>query len=73
MPSVGKISSAAKSGPAARCRKTSISPNTPTLTTDPMIPHTLVLKAGLVIYSVYNGYWYWAGPRSRICAAISVR
>jgi peroxiredoxin len=26
---------------------------------DPMIPHTLVLKPGLVIYSVYNGYWFW--------------
>src|SRR5262249_18988539 len=23
---------------------------------DPMIPHTLVLKPGLIIYSVYNGY-----------------
>ena len=29
---------------------------------DPMIPHTLVLKPGLVIYSVYNGYWYWGRP-----------
>src|SRR6185312_11890604 len=26
-------------------------------THDPMIPHTLVLKPGLVIHSVYNGYW----------------
>jgi peroxiredoxin len=26
---------------------------------NPMIPHTLVLEPGLVIYSVYNGYWYW--------------
>lgn len=24
-----------------------------------MIPHTLVLKPGLVIHSVYNGYWFW--------------
>ena len=23
---------------------------------DPMIPHTFVLKPGLVIYSIYNGY-----------------
>jgi hypothetical protein len=29
---------------------------------DPMIPHTLVLKAGLVIHSVYNGYWFWGRP-----------
>jgi len=26
---------------------------------DPMIPHTLVLKPGLVVHSVYNGYWFW--------------
>jgi hypothetical protein len=24
-----------------------------------MIPHTLVIKPGLVIYSIYNGYWFW--------------
>jgi peroxiredoxin len=29
---------------------------------DPMIPHTLVLKPGLVIRSVYNGYWFWGRP-----------
>ena len=29
---------------------------------DPMIPYTLVLKPGLVIHSVYNGYWYWGRP-----------
>ena len=29
---------------------------------DPMIPHTLVLRPGLVIYSIYNGYWYWGRP-----------
>ena len=29
---------------------------------DPMIPHTLVLKPGLVIHSVYNGYWYGGRP-----------
>ncbi len=29
---------------------------------DPMIPHTLVVKPGLVIYSVYNGYWFWGRP-----------
>ena len=29
---------------------------------DPMIPHTLVLKPGLVIHRVYNGYWFWGRP-----------
>jgi peroxiredoxin len=29
---------------------------------NPMIPHTLVLKPGLVIHSIYNGYWYWGRP-----------
>jgi hypothetical protein len=29
---------------------------------NPMIPHTLVLEPGLVVYSVYNGYWYWGRP-----------
>ncbi len=29
---------------------------------NPMIPHTLVLAPGLVIYSVYNGYWFWGRP-----------
>jgi hypothetical protein len=27
-----------------------------------MIPHTLVLKPGLVVHSIYNGYWYWKRP-----------
>src|SRR5580765_2158577 len=29
---------------------------------DPMIPHKLVLKPGLVIHSIYNGYWFWGRP-----------
>ena len=29
---------------------------------NPMIPHTLVLKPGLVIHRVYNGYWFWGRP-----------
>ena len=29
---------------------------------NPMIPHTLVLKPGLVIHSIYNGYWFWGRP-----------
>ena len=35
---------------------------------DPMIPHTLVLKPGLVVHSIYNGYWFGAGRRSTTCA-----
>ena len=29
---------------------------------DPMIPHTLVLAPGLVVHSIYNGYWFWGRP-----------
>ena len=29
---------------------------------DPMIPYTLVLKPGLVIHRIYNGYWFWGRP-----------
>ena len=29
---------------------------------DPMIPHTLVLEPGLVLPSIYNGYWFWGRP-----------
>jgi peroxiredoxin len=29
---------------------------------NPMIPHTFVLKPGLVIHKIYNGYWYWGRP-----------
>jgi peroxiredoxin len=29
---------------------------------DPMIPHTLVLKPGLIVHKVYNGYWFWGRP-----------
>ena len=27
-----------------------------------MIPYTLVLKPGLVVHTVYNGYWFWGRP-----------
>ncbi len=27
-----------------------------------MVPHTLVLKPGLIVHSVYNGYWFWGRP-----------
>ena len=29
---------------------------------DPMIPHTLVLEPGLIVYKVYNGYWFFGRP-----------
>jgi peroxiredoxin len=29
---------------------------------NPMIPHTLVLEPGLVIHTIYNGYWYFGRP-----------
>ena len=29
---------------------------------DPMIPHTLVLEPGLIVYKIYNGYWFWGRP-----------
>jgi peroxiredoxin len=29
---------------------------------DPMIPYTLVLKPGLIIDKIYNGYWFWGRP-----------
>jgi len=27
-----------------------------------MVPHTLVLEPGLIVYTVYNGYWYFGRP-----------
>jgi peroxiredoxin len=29
---------------------------------DPLIPYTLVLAPKLVVYSLYNGYWFWGRP-----------
>jgi peroxiredoxin len=29
---------------------------------DPMIPYSFVLEPNLVIYKVYNGYWFWGRP-----------
>jgi peroxiredoxin len=29
---------------------------------DPMIPHTIVLEPGLVVYKIYDGYWYFGRP-----------
>jgi len=29
---------------------------------NPMIPHTIVLEPGLVVFKIYNGYWFWGRP-----------
>ena len=29
---------------------------------NPMIPHTIVLEPRLVVYKVYNGYWFFGRP-----------
>jgi peroxiredoxin len=29
---------------------------------DPMLPYSFVLEPGLVIYKIYNGYWFWGRP-----------
>jgi peroxiredoxin len=29
---------------------------------NPMIPHTIVLEPGLIVYRVYNGYWFFGRP-----------
>jgi peroxiredoxin len=31
-------------------------------TNNPMIPHTIVLEPGLIVYKIYNGYWYFGRP-----------
>jgi peroxiredoxin len=31
-------------------------------TNNPMIPHTIVLKPSLVVYKIYNGYWFFGRP-----------
>jgi peroxiredoxin len=28
----------------------------------PMIPHTIVLEPGLVVFKIYNGYWFFGRP-----------
>lgn len=30
---------------------------------DPMIPYTFVLKPGLVVHTMYMGYWFWGRPQ----------
>jgi peroxiredoxin len=29
---------------------------------NPMVPHTIVLEPGLVVYRIYNGYWFFGRP-----------
>jgi peroxiredoxin len=29
---------------------------------NPMIPHTIVLEPGRIIFQIYNGYWYFGRP-----------
>jgi peroxiredoxin len=29
---------------------------------NPMIPHTIVLEPGLIVFRIYNGYWYFGRP-----------
>jgi peroxiredoxin len=31
-------------------------------THNPMVPHTLVLEPGLIVYKIYNGYWFFGRP-----------
>ena len=29
---------------------------------NPMIPHTIVLEPGLIVFKIYNGYWFFGRP-----------
>jgi peroxiredoxin len=29
---------------------------------NPMIPHTIILEPGLVVFKIYNGYWFFGRP-----------
>lgn len=29
---------------------------------NPMIPHTIVLRPGLIVHTIYNGYWFFGRP-----------
>jgi peroxiredoxin len=31
-------------------------------THNPMIPHVIVLEPGLIVYKIYDGYWYFGRP-----------
>ena len=40
---------------------------------NPMIPHVIVLEPGLVIYKIYNGYWFFGRAHSGRAAPGSTR
>jgi hypothetical protein len=46
----------------ARCRRIWTLRSTPMPAHNPMIPHVIVLEPGLVIYKIYNGYWFFGRP-----------
>ena len=50
------------SDPERTSSRTSTSPNTPIPTHNPMIPHTIVLEPGLIVFKVYMGYWFFGRP-----------
>lgn len=29
---------------------------------DQMVPHTIVCEPGLIVYKIYNGYWFFGRP-----------
>jgi len=39
---------------------------------NPMIPHVIVLEPGLVIFKIYNGYWFfWSTDHRRATARLA--
>jgi len=40
---------------------------------NPMIPHVIILEPGLVIYKIYNGYWFFGRPTWKISARTYAR
>jgi hypothetical protein len=37
---------------------------------NPMIPHVVVFEPGLVIYKIYNGYWFFGWPTRQDLRAV---
>jgi len=40
---------------------------------NPMIPHVIVLEPGLVVFKIYNGYWFFGRPTPRNSGRTCVR
>jgi len=41
---------------------------------NPMIPHVIVLEPGLVVFKIYNGYWFfWPTDHRRASARLACR